>query len=82
MHAFYMFFCYLNFWSDDNLAMFSLVKVPLEPTSKAQTEVLCVLMSVFKCAYLSDLYLCCLGMLCLMGLVSSNNLAFFSSCYQ
>ena len=70
-HAFFIcLFKYL--WSDDNLAMFSFVRVPLEPTSKAQTGVLCVLMSVLKCAYLSDLYLCCLCMLCSMGHVSSE----------
>ena len=53
------------------------MSVPLELTSKAQTVVLCVLMSVLKCAYLSDLYLCCQCMLCFMGYVSSNSFASF-----
>ena len=70
--------CFLRYlWIEDSLTIFSFVRVPLELTSKAQTVVLCVLISVSKCAYLSALYLCCLFMLCSMGHVSSKIVAFF-----
>ena len=62
---------------DDNPTIFSFVRVPLELTPNAQTVVVCLLISVSKCEYLSALCSIFLFMMCSMGHVGSNSFASF-----